>query len=86
MTPRRNFSRNTLDVRDRVQVRIVRKRLKARETQLADIFRKPGASVSATGKVASLRPCLSLPRHTPSAALISANEQEAAPPVQPEAI
>jgi hypothetical protein len=86
MTRRRNLSRNSLDVRDRVQVRVVRKRLKITDAQLADIIRKTGNSISAISKEASTRQCLSLPKHTPPAAVIAATEQDAAVSMQAEAV
>ena len=78
MTRRRSLSRNSLDVRDRVQVRVVRKRLKITDAQLADIIRKTGNSISAISKQAGAKQCLSLPKQTPPAAVIAATEQEAA--------
>ena len=77
MMHRRNLSRNALDVRDRVQVRVVRKRLKLTDAQLADIIRKSGNSISAISKEAGARQCLSLPKHTPPAAVIAASEPDA---------
>jgi DNA-binding XRE family transcriptional regulator len=52
MMRRRTLSRNCLDVRDRVQVKVVRKRLKLTDAQLADIIRKTGNSISAISKEA----------------------------------
>ena len=86
MMRRRNLSRNSLDVRDRVQVRVVRKRLKVTDAQLADIIRKSGNSISAIGKEAGTRQCLSLPKQTPTAAVIAAAEQDAAASMQAEAV
>jgi len=57
-----DLTRNSLDVRDRVQVRIVRKRLKISDAQLADIVRKAGTSISAISKEAGARQVLSLPK------------------------
>ena len=74
MMRRRNPSRNCLDVRDRVQVKVVRKRLKLTDAQLADIIRKTGHSISAIGKEAGARQCLSLPKQTPPAEVIAAAE------------
>jgi hypothetical protein len=64
MTRRRtnDLTRNCLDVRDRVQVRIVRKRLKLSDAQLADIVRKAGNSISAINKEAAAKQVLSLPK------------------------
>jgi hypothetical protein len=61
---RRSFSgaRNKLDLTDRVQVRIVRKRLKVSEEQLAGLVRKAGASIAAVRKEASAQRLLTLPR------------------------
>jgi Protein of unknown function (DUF3606) len=57
-----DVTRNSLDVRDRVQVRIVRKRLKLSDAQLADIVRKTGNSISAINKEAAAKQVLSLPK------------------------
>jgi uncharacterized protein DUF3606 len=57
-----DLTRNSLDVRDRVQVRIVRKRLKLSDAQLADIVRKAGNSISAINKEAAAKQVLSLPK------------------------
>ena len=64
MTRRRtnDLTRNYLDVRDRVQVRIVRKRLKLSDAQLSDIVRKAGNSISAISKEAGAKQTLSLPK------------------------
>lgn len=59
---RRTLSRNNVDVRDRVQVRVVRKRPKLTDAQLSDIIRNSGNSIAALGKAAGAKPCLSLPR------------------------
>lgn len=73
---RRTLSRNSRDVRDRVQVRVVRKRPKLTDAQLSDIIRKSCNSIAALGKAAGAKPCLSLPRQpaTPTAAAIAAAE------------
>jgi hypothetical protein len=42
--------RNTLDLHDRVQVRIIRKRLEVNDEQLAGLVRKAGNSISAIRK------------------------------------
>lgn len=86
MIRRRNLSRNSLDVRDRVQVRVVRKRLKITDAQLADIIRKSGNSISAINKEAGARQCLTLPKLTPTAAVIAATEQDTAVSMQAEAV
>ena len=52
---RRKFSyfRNALDLKDRVQVRIVRRRLKLSSGELDDIVRKSGNSIAAITKEAA---------------------------------
>jgi len=54
---RRQFTgaRNKLDLNNRVQVRIVRKRLKVSDEQLADLVRTAGNSMSAIRKEARLK-------------------------------
>jgi len=55
-------ARNKLDLSDRVQVRIVRKRLKVSEQQLAGLVQKAGSSIAAVRKEAGARRLLTLPR------------------------
>ena len=86
MMRRRSLSRNALDVRDRVQVKIVRKRLKLTDAQLTDIIRRTGNSISAISKEAGARQRLSLPKQTPTAAVIAATEPDAAVSMQAEAV
>jgi DNA-binding XRE family transcriptional regulator len=86
MMHRRNLSRNALDVRDRVQVKVVRKRLKLTDAQLADIIRRTGNSISAISKEAGARQRLSLPKQIPAAAVIAATEPDAAVSMQAEAV
>ena len=52
---RRKFSyfRNALDLKDRVQVRIVRRRLKLAGSELDGIVRKSGISITAIRKEAA---------------------------------
>jgi predicted RNA-binding protein YlqC (UPF0109 family) len=52
---RRKFSyfRNALDLKDRVQVRIVRRRLKLASSELDGIVRKSGNSIAAIRKEAA---------------------------------
>jgi len=80
---RRPFSgaRNKLDLTDRVQVRIVRKRLKVTNDQLASLVRTAGASIAAVSKEAGSRHRLTLPAsRLPSAEVIaSVKEPETAP-------
>jgi uncharacterized protein DUF3606 len=47
------YIRNSLDLRDKVQVKVLRKRLKLSEEQLASIVRKSGNSISAIVKEAT---------------------------------
>ena len=51
--PRPVYFRNSLDLRDRVQVKILRKRLKLSPDQFADALRKSGNSISALAKEAA---------------------------------
>ncbi len=46
------YFRDSLDLRDKVQVKVLRRRLKVSEEQFADIFRKSGNSISAITKEA----------------------------------
>lgn len=63
---RRQFTgaRNKLDLNNRVQVRIVRKRLKVSDEQLADLVRTAGNSITAIRKEARLTRTLTLPGDT----------------------
>ncbi|WP_271567716.1 DUF3606 domain-containing protein [Bradyrhizobium sp. CCBAU 11386] len=47
------YFRNSLDLRDKVQVKTLRKRLKLSPDQFADALRKSGNSISALVKEAS---------------------------------
>ena len=47
------YFRNSLDLRDKVQVKVLRKRLKLSETQFADTVRKSGNSIAAMTKEAT---------------------------------
>jgi uncharacterized protein DUF3606 len=60
---RRQFTgaRNKLDLNDRVQVRIVRKRLKISNQELSSLVRTAGNSIAAVNKEAISRRRLSLP-------------------------
>jgi len=60
---RRQFTgaRNKLDLNNRVQVRIVRKRLKVSDEQLADLVRTAGNSIAAVRKEARSKRLLTLP-------------------------
>jgi hypothetical protein len=46
------YFRNSLDLRDKVQVRVLRKRLKLSGEQFTSIVRKSGSSISAIVKEA----------------------------------
>jgi hypothetical protein len=65
--------RSRLDMRDHVQVKVIRRRLKVSPEQLADIVRKAGHSIAAISKEAGQRR-LSLPKQAPvpPAAVIAA--------------
>ena len=64
-----------LDMRDHVQVKVIRRRLKVSPEQPADIVRKAGSSIAAISKEAGQRR-LSLPKHipVPPAAVIASTE------------
>ena len=47
------YFRNSLDLRDKVQVKVLRKRLKLSDEQFAGILRKSGNSISAIAKEAT---------------------------------
>lgn len=50
------YSRNSLDLRDKVQVKVLRKRLKLSSAQFNSVVRKSGHSISAiTKEAATLR-------------------------------
>lgn len=50
---RPGYFRNALDLRDKVQVKVLRKRLKLSDEQFASVFRKSGNSISAITKEAA---------------------------------
>lgn len=50
------YFRNALDLRDKVQVKVLRKRLKLSEQEFASVVRKSGTSVSAIIKEAKQGP------------------------------
>jgi DNA-binding transcriptional regulator YiaG len=50
---RPTYFRNSLDLRDKVQVKILRKRLNLSNDQFAEVFRKSGNSISAIAKEAA---------------------------------
>ena len=47
------YFRNSLDLRDKVQVKVLRKRLRLSPDQFADALRKSGNSISAIAKEAT---------------------------------
>ena len=67
-------SRNKLDLGNRVQVRIVRKRLKISEEQLNTLVRKAGDSIAAVRKEAGSRQVLKLPQAQVPPAVIAREE------------
>jgi Protein of unknown function (DUF3606) len=48
------YFRNSLDLRDKVQVKVLRKRLKLSDEQFVDIVRKAGNSIPAIIKEAAI--------------------------------
>jgi hypothetical protein len=50
------YFRNSLDLRDKVQVKVLRKRLKLSDEQFNGILRKSGNSISAIAKEAAHAP------------------------------
>jgi hypothetical protein len=48
-----SYFRNSLDLRDKVQVKVLRRRLKLSDAELASIVRKSGRSISAITKEAT---------------------------------
>ena len=69
--------RNKLDVTDRTQVRLVRKRLKLSDTELTEIVGRTGNSLAAISKEAALQRASALPAQTdvpPVAVIGSASE------------
>jgi DNA-binding transcriptional regulator YiaG len=56
-----NHFRNSLDLKDKVQVKVLRKRLKLSEEQFASIVRKSGNSISAITKEATTSSSNELP-------------------------
>jgi DNA polymerase III delta subunit len=49
-----SFFRNALDLRDRVQVRVLRRRLKVSEEELGMLVRRTGNSIAALNKEIAL--------------------------------
>jgi DNA-binding transcriptional regulator YiaG len=59
------YFRNSLDLRDKVQVKVLRKRLKLSDEQFAGILQKSGNSISAIAKEAT-RATSESPRELPA--------------------
>jgi Protein of unknown function (DUF3606) len=53
-TRKPTYFRNSVDLRDRVQVKILRKRLKLSDVQFASIVQKSGNSIAAIAKEAAV--------------------------------
>jgi len=72
-TPHRQF-RNRVDMADRVQVRVIKRRLHLSEPELNKLVDKVGNSIAAISKEAALRKAVQLspPRDLPPAATIAA--------------
>ena len=64
-------ARNRLDLSDRVQVRIVRKRLRVSDRQLADLVQTVGNSIAAVTKEANSQKGLAPASEVPRAAVIA---------------
>jgi DNA-binding transcriptional regulator YiaG len=58
---RPTYFRNSLDLRDKVQVKVLRKRLKLSDEQFAEIVRKSGNSIPAIIKEATASSTAELP-------------------------
>ena len=63
------YFRNSLDLRDKVQVKVLRKRLKVSDQQFAGIVLKSGNSISAITKEAT-RATSASPGELPAVALL----------------
>jgi Protein of unknown function (DUF3606) len=51
--PKPVYFRNSVDLRDKVQVKVLRRRLKLSHDQFTDVVRKSGSSISAITKEAA---------------------------------
>jgi hypothetical protein len=56
------YARNRLDLTDRVQVRVVKKRLKVSDEQFASLVQKAGNSIAGLRKEATCQRLLTLPK------------------------
>lgn len=63
--------RNKLDLTDRIQVRLVKKRLRLSDAELTAIVGRIGNSLSAISKEATMQRALQQPPETPVAAVIA---------------
>ena len=63
------YFRNSLDLRDKVQVKVLRRRLKLSDDQFAGIIRKSGNSISAITREAT-RATSASPSELPAVALV----------------
>jgi len=86
-------ARNRLDLNDRVQVRIVRKRLKVSDSQLTNLVQTVGNSIAALTKEANSRKGLAPISNAPGAAIIvsvqsaeAAAEETNPSPAEPHAV
>jgi DNA-binding XRE family transcriptional regulator len=66
-TAKPRFFRNRLDLNDRGQVRVIRKRLRISEAELAQIVTKSGNSISAISKEVSTQRTEAVTASLPSA-------------------
>jgi hypothetical protein len=53
MNSRKTYFRNSIDLKDKVQVKVLRRRFKLTDGQLASVVRKSGTSISAVAKEAA---------------------------------
>ncbi|HET7884790.1 MAG TPA: DUF3606 domain-containing protein [Bradyrhizobium sp.] len=67
-------ARNRLDLNDRVQVRIIRKRLKVSDRQLGNLVQTVGNSIAAITKEANARKDAAAASEVPSAVVIASVE------------
>ena len=67
---RPTYFRNSLDLRDKVQVKVLRKRLKLWDEQFAGIVRKSGNSIPAITKEAARSTSASPSEELPSVAVV----------------
>jgi hypothetical protein len=70
------FIRNQLDLKDRVQVRIIKRRLRLSDVELSNVVSKAGNSLAAISKEAGLQRKPAAPVECPPAAVIAELEAE----------